>query len=211
MRRAPCGYCAAVGDGRRRQPEPYGCGLLLLPEKPVESVIRSPFPDCEPSAAGRSRSDCARRRIPRPTAAQQRHLGRGAKGRERVEPSPQAEAQRSGLSFGAPPAGPFPPRERGESSPRGCGPPDPPGEAAVRRGEAAGVDAVTASAGLYGIQVQATHHAAAGIRFPKRRTWCQQGPQWLPACAPVAFRQGNLWCSWSHFVRRGLVCPSLSF
>ena len=64
-----------------------------------------------------------------------------------------------------PPAGPFPPRERGESSPRtrkgyaasvrlphrlrrprsqqlrkGCGPPDPPGEAAVRRTGVANVD-----------------------------------------------------------------------
>ena len=29
----------------------------LLPENPVEPVIRSPFPDCDPSAAGRSRSD----------------------------------------------------------------------------------------------------------------------------------------------------------
>ena len=69
--------------------------------------------------------------------------------------------------------------------------------------------AVTASAQLYRIHMQTTHHAVAGIRFPKRRLWCQQGPQWLPACAPVAFGQRCCYCPafWQTVPPKGLQGP----
>ena len=85
-------------------------------------------------------------------------------------------------------------RGKGAKARRGPRPPDPGERRPYVVRELPMRTAVAASAGLYGIQVQATHHAVAGIRFPKRRTWCQQWPQWLPACAPVAFWQRSRCC-----------------
>ena len=55
-------FCHPRRGGAEVNGRAGGAARCLLQGSPAEPVIRSPFPDCEPSAAGRSRSDGGRER-----------------------------------------------------------------------------------------------------------------------------------------------------